>query len=94
MRGIEFLVKHKCLGCTERKVGCHSTCESWKEYELEKNKKYHEVAEAYERREQLYQKEYTTYKEYCRSKGKKQMSISEYRYYLTKKDWKYKNIAN
>lgn len=27
--------RRSCLGCTERKVGCHSTCEDYKAYQAE-----------------------------------------------------------
>lgn len=28
-----------CLGCTKRHPGCHSTCDSYKEFKKEKEKK-------------------------------------------------------
>ena len=29
------MVKNKCKGCTDRKVGCHSNCESYITYRAE-----------------------------------------------------------
>ena len=29
------MIKNKCQGCTERHVGCHQDCQSYKEYAAE-----------------------------------------------------------
>ena len=43
-------MKGPCLNCTDRKVGCHSTCEkykSYREYKDEENKKIKQSKQIY-----------------------------------------------
>lgn len=32
------MAKHNCKGCAERRIGCHSTCESYLKFVEENNK--------------------------------------------------------
>lgn len=64
------MVKHKCFGCKERHIGCHSSCESWLIYEKEKFVKYDERKKLDELRDMVYFQKYLSYKEKCNINGK------------------------
>ena len=57
-------LRNACYNCTERHVGCHSTCEKYAEYqkELEKGKKLYDEC----RRNDIYE-----IKKACRYKGER-----------------------
>lgn len=39
--------KSTCYGCTDRKVGCHGTCEQYAEYMKKKDEEYWKMRDAY-----------------------------------------------